>query len=197
MRTTLLTISVVLVLAASGCVRSLHPLYSEKDLVYKRELLGTWVDSDTTATWSFVRAGEKRYRLTHRQMGYPAGFIRSEVVPGDTAIFEVHLAQFGEFLFMDLYPEPLTKRNDLCKVHWIPVHTFSRIWLENDALKISMLNSDWLESMIRDKKLVIAHERVQEEIILTASTEILQQLVISFADDPEAFPEPRVLFRMN
>jgi len=197
MRTMKLMVIAVLLLAAAGCIRSIHPLYTEKDLVYERGLLGTWVDEDTTAIWTFTRAGEKRYKLTHRQTGYQSGFIRSETVPGDTAVFEVHLAQFGEFLFMDLFPEPLERRNDLCKVHWIPVHTFSRVWLENDALKMSMLSSEWLEKMISENALKIAHERIEQEIILTASTEVLQKLVISFANDPEAFPEPRVLFRMD
>jgi hypothetical protein len=197
MRTTLLTVWVIGLVAVSGCVRSLHPLYTEDDLVYKRELLGTWVEQDTAGTWSFTRAGEKRYLLTHRQKGYQSGFMHSETVPGDSAVFEVHLSQFGEFLFMDLYPEPLERRNDLCKVHWIPVHTISRIWLENDALKMSMLSAEWLDKMIDEDKLKIAHERIEGEIILTAPTEVLQQLVISFANDPEAFPEPRVLFRVN
>jgi hypothetical protein len=197
MRATLLVLFVLMVVVASGCLRSLHPLYTEKDLVYKRELLGSWVEEDTAGFWTFVRFGEKRYKLTHRQRGYQEGFIRSETVPGDSATFEVHLAQFGELLFMDLYPEPLERRNDLCKIHWIPVHTFSRVWIENDALKMSMLNAEWLEKMIDDDRLKIAHTRVEDELILTASTEVLQKLVISFANDSEAFPEPRVLFRVE
>lgn len=197
MRTTRLMLLVSAVMMASGCIRSLHPLYTEEDLVYKRELLGTWVEQDTAGTWTFTRTGEKRYKLTHRQKGYQQGFIHSETVPGDSATFEVHLAQFGEYLFMDLYPEPLERRNDLCKVHWIPVHTFSRVWIENDALKMSMLNADWLTTMIDEGKLKIGHERIEDEIILTASTEVLQKLVVSFADDPEAFPEPSVLFKLD
>jgi len=197
MRTTSLMLLVSVVMMASGCIRSLHPLYTEQDLVYKRDLVGTWAEEDTAGSWTFTRAGEKRYKLTHRQKGYQQGFIHSETVPGDSATFEVHLAQFGDFLFMDLFPDPLERRNDLCKVHWIPVHTFSRVWLENDALKMSMLNADWLEAMIEDGNLKIAHERIEDEIILTASTEVLQKLVISFANDPEAFPEPRVLFKLE
>ena len=197
MRTTPLMLLLFVVMMASGCLRSIHPLYSDNDLVYRRELLGTWVDEDTAGTWTFTRTGEKRYKLTHRQKGYQQGFIRSETVPGDSATFEVHLAQFGDFLFMDLFPEPLERRNDLCKVHWIPVHTFSRVWLENDALKMSMLSGDWLRAMIDEGKLKIGHERIEDEIVLTASTDVLQKLVISFANDPEAFPEPRLLYKLQ
>lgn len=197
MRTTFLMLLVVMLTMASGCVRSLHPLYTEEDLVYRRELLGTWTEQDTAGTWTFTRSGEKRYKLTHRQKGYQQGFMHSETVPGDSATFEVHLAQFGDFLFMDLFPEPLERRNDLCKVHWIPVHTFSRVWLENDALKMSMLSTEWLEAMIDEGLLKVAHERIEDEIVLTASTEVLQKLVISFANDPEAFPEPRVLYKLE
>lgn len=197
MRSTPLMLLLFIVMMASGCIRSLHPLYTEEDLIYKRELLGTWAEQDTAGSWTFTRAGEKRYKLTHRQKGYQQGFIRSETVPGDSATFDVHLSQFGDFLFMDLFPEPLERRNDLCKVHWIPVHTFSRVWLENDALKMSMLSADWLRAMIDEGNLKIAHERIENEIILTASTDVLQKLVISFANDPEAFPEPRVLFKLD
>ena len=149
------------------------------------------------ATGGFSVHPEQDARFGEGVLDRQEGFMRSQTVPGDSATFEVHLAQFGGLLFMDLFPEPLNRRNDLCKVHWIPVHTFSRVWIEDDALKMSMLNAEWLEKMIDEDSLKIAHERIDSEIILTASTDVLQKLVISFANDPEAFPEPRILFRMD
>ena len=41
----------ILALAITGCfVKSLHPFYKESDVVFKNELLGTWLDEDS-ATW--------------------------------------------------------------------------------------------------------------------------------------------------
>ena len=30
-----------------GCVLSLHPLYTEKDLIFEEKLLGTWAKNDS------------------------------------------------------------------------------------------------------------------------------------------------------
>jgi hypothetical protein len=39
-----------------GCVLSLHPLYTENDLIFEEKLLGTWAEEGSKVTWQFKRA---------------------------------------------------------------------------------------------------------------------------------------------
>ncbi|MDX1667107.1 MAG: hypothetical protein R3350_07755, partial [Saprospiraceae bacterium] len=107
-----LQLSVIFLLSLlSGCIPSLHPLYTADTTVFVGDLIGSWaeegirqigpdrekapVQADTTKLpemWSFGRDKDKRYRLIHRD---------SE---GDLAAFEIHLVKLGEHMFMDFYP---------------------------------------------------------------------------------------------
>ncbi len=184
-------------LFALSCVRSLQPLYTGKDLVFRKELLGTWKEADGSNTWRFEQAGPRKYRLTQFQRTYQEGFMKGDSVPGDSAVFDAHLVQLGDYLFLDVFPEPLTCRNDYYKIHFLPVHTFTRLWIEESRLTMSMMDGDWLKKLIDEGKLKIAHETIHGQIVLTASTAVLQRLVISFAEDEEAFPEPGELVRVE
>ena len=166
----------------AGCVRSLHPLYTEEDLVFEMALVGTWADEEDQDTWTFQKSGEYDYDLTVTE-------------DGSRGKFKAHLVQLGSFLFLDLYPQEPEMENDFYKFHLIAAHTFSRIWLEGDALSLSMLNNEWVKDMIDQGKEKIAHERLEDTIVLTAATADLQQFVVKYAEDDKAFPEPGELIR--
>ena len=171
-------IACLILLAIAGCVRSLHPLYTERDLVFDERLLGSWTkNGDSTNTWIFQKAGENAYELLETEKGAPARF-------------EAHLVKLGGHLFLDIAPGEMDTKNDFFKFHHIPVHTFSRIWLENKRFRLAMLDNDWLRDMIDNRKVEIRHERQEKAIILTAPTADLQKLVIAYAEDEEAFPKP-------
>ena len=67
-------------LMCSGCVLALNSLGTDKDIVFKDELLGTWVepikeeDQKTAKTerresWRFAKRGENQYLLTIAKRG--------------------------------------------------------------------------------------------------------------------------------
>lgn len=179
-----------------GCLRSLHPLYTEKDLVFDGKLLGTWVEKDGKATWTFEKGGEKRYELVYYQRDYRREGTPEKVVSGDTARFSVHLVKLGRYYFLDIVPGKLNVKNDLLMTHLVAAHTFSRVWLGADTLRMAMFDQDWVKKMIDSKKLKIQHERLDEEqVILTAPTKAIQKLVVTYAENKEAFPGPSELVR--
>ena len=185
MRTILLVIFIVFLLFMAGCVRSLHPLYTDNDLVFERGLLGTWAEEKNSKdSWIFQKAGENAYDLIHTEKG-------------TSARFEAHLVRLGEFLFLDIFPEPPDTKNEFYKFHLIQAHTFSRIWIHGDVVRLSMLDNDWLWDMISHNKVSIRHERVDHGVILTASTEELQKFVVTYANDTLAFPQPSELSRIQ
>jgi len=184
MRITAIMVALGLAVLMAGCVPSLHPLFTEKDLVYDPALVGTWAEEEGEDIWIFRKSGDNAYDLIYSQKGVPAQF-------------EAHLVQVAEFLFLDTYPKEPHIKNDLYTIHLIPAHTFSRIWIEGDVLRLAMLDLDWLKRMIAEKKVDIAHERVDEGIVLTASTKELQEFVLKYAEDEEAFHDPTELHRQK
>jgi len=56
----------------AGCITSLHPFYTEENLIFDPSLLGTWVvidpetgreEAEDGMTWTFTQSGEKGYDL--------------------------------------------------------------------------------------------------------------------------------------
>jgi hypothetical protein len=190
-------ISLFLLLALAGCVRSLYPLFTEDDLYFMPELVGTWISEEGKDTWNFTKEGEKEYILHHYQAEYEeTGGIK---ISGDTVKFLAQLGKLNKYFFLDIFPnKPETKvKNSFYNYHLLPVHTISKLWIEGDTLKLSMLDNDWLEKMIDNNAFNIAHARPNDQFILTASTEELQALVIKYAENSKAFPNPGILHRLK
>jgi len=86
-----LILPLALLAALAGCVPSLNPLYIEKDLVFDPALLGVWGEPNAKETWTFEKAGEKKYKLLQTDND------------GRTGEFEVHLLKLSNHYFLDLY----------------------------------------------------------------------------------------------
>ncbi len=190
-------ITFIVILLLSGCVRSLFPLFTDEDIIFEPKLIGTWVERDGKNTWTFEKAGEKAYTLLHFEAEYDNKM--GKKIPGDTTKFIAQLGQLDKNIFLDIYPgKPDTKvKNGFYNFHLLPVHTISQVWLDGDLLKLSLLDNDWLERMIDNNAFKITHARLGDQIILTASTEELQQLVIRYAENTKAFPNPAEFQRMK
>ena len=186
MRVAKMLVAVGISVLMLGCVPSLHPLYTEKDVTFEPALVGVWGEKDKTDTWTFKKSGENAYEL----------IITEEGVPGK---FEAHLVRLGELLFLDLYPEEPDIKHKFYKAHLIPVHTFLRIWVDKDkdVVRLALMKPDWLKEMIDQKKVTVKHERLGDEadspIMLTASTKELQEFVVKYVG--EAFGDPAELNR--
>lgn len=173
---------IVFILLLAGCpARSLFPLFSTKDIVFNPSLLGTWSDSGANETYTFQRSGEKSYNV-----------IFFEQQSGNTTVYRAQLGRLGKLWFLDSYPAKGPQ-----DYHLIPAHIISRISLNGDTLRIASLESDWLRQMIDSRELEIEHVRIDGDVILSASTEALKDLVQRFAEDSDAFPNPGTLIRLK
>lgn len=186
----------LILFSISGCVRSLYPLFMEDDLIFKDELLGTWKEKDGKSTWIFEKSNGMNYTLIHYAAEYNTP---NDKVSEDTARFTAQLGKLGKYIFLDIFPgKPDTKvKNDFYNFHLLPVHTISRVWFTNDTLKLSMLDNDWLAKMIDKNAYRIKHARLNDQLILTASTQELQRLVVKYANNTKAFPKPGELYRVK
>ena len=180
-----------------GCVpvMSLHSLYTEEDVVFKENLVGTWVDDPDSpkTTWEFSRAGakEKAYKLVYSDD------------EGKKGSFVVHLVKLENRLFLDVLPSQFpSEQQDWEKMKWaynffffVSAHTFIKIDSIEPQLKMRRTINDEMKELFKEEPNAVKHELVGDEIILTASTKELQAFVLKYAYDIRVFPAKIVLTR--
>jgi hypothetical protein len=168
----------VLLFALCGCVPSIHPLYTEADLIFDPAIVGDWADKEAKQNWTFAKAGPKEYTVT--------------LVDGDgkKGVFSGHLLKLDGTLFMDLYPSELQlKESDFYRSHFVPTHTFARIQIGDAGLKLAALKPDWMKSSLEANPAALGHEKLEEGVVLTASTKDLQAFVVKNLKTADAWAE--------
>ncbi|MGC8886084.1 MAG: hypothetical protein ACP5MG_02875 [Verrucomicrobiia bacterium] len=177
----------------TGCfVRSLHPLYTEKDLIFDENLLGIWQDENTNK-WEFTKE-DKGYQLTHTDER------------GNKAIFEARLLKLEKYRFLDLYVVGFDdgfdqKLNGFGLFHLIPAHTFMRVdSIDKQEAKFRFFNLNWLKKIVKQNPKTIEHifigEKEDPDVVLTATTAQLQSFVLKNAEG-EAFENEFMLKKIE
>ena len=165
------TVFYLLVLLLAGCLPSLHQLYTDETLVFEEGLVGKW-RTDESGTWQFRQAGEKEYELkiyeTEEELGR----------------FKAHLVKIKGMMFLDLYPdsEHINDLDDFYKLHLLAVHTFMKVDSIEPSLRLRIIDYDEVTDILEDDPDAIKHEVVDERIVLTATTEQLQEFVVEHVD---------------
>jgi hypothetical protein len=180
-----------------GCVpvMSLHPLYTEKDVVFEERLLGIWVDDPNSPeiTWEFNRIEEPNN-------AYNLVFSDEE---GKKGSFVAHVVRLQNKLFLDVYPsEPPWEIEDPNKLELpynsfflIPAHTFIRIDFIGRKLKMWLTNDEEMKKLLKEEPNAVKHTFIEDKLILTAPTKELQNFVLKYADDKRVFKGEIVLGR--
>ena len=189
MKTRNVLISFVLILFFSGCVvYSFYPLYTEKDLFKNDLLTGNWIDKDSTS-WSFEHAktGSKENMKTDST----SYVLIVKDKDNKESQFSVHIIKLGGHYFLDFYLEDFLDNQDLdlASFHIVPVHTFAKVVINKNQLKINWFDQNWLEKLIKGNKIRIRHEYNGDYILLTASPKDLQKFVSKYVDSEEAFKD--------
>lgn len=175
-----------------GCIRSLHPIYTEQTLTYDPAFVGVWVDS------------KEENRLEIASDKAEAGAIQSyRVVNIDkdskSARLSGHLAKVGDMLVADLTisDENQLPDSDFAKSHLFPLHTF---WIvkrdDADHFSIRAIDADWMKKFAAENPAGIAHYRTNDDIILTAPPEELQKFLIAHAKDQGMLTDAEVFRRV-
>jgi len=187
----------MLAVLLGGCVPviSLHPLYTEKDVVVDKKLCGTWIDNsgDTKTTWEFEHIDEPKN-------AYKLIFTDEE---GKKGSFVAHMVKLQNRLFLDIFPSELPwEPEDPNKMDWpynslflIPAHTFVKIDSIEPQLKLRLTLESKMEELLKENPSAVEHIFVGDRIVLTASTKKLQAFVLKYADDERAFTDMFALTR--
>jgi hypothetical protein len=178
------------VIFISGCVvMSFYPLYTEKDLFPNDILTGSWMDNDSSE-WIFEHPVKKENGIEFiDSTSYILTLPTHE--EDEMQVFSVHIVKFGDHFFLDFYLEEWGQdQNTLLKdFHVIPVHTFAKLTVDEDSLKINWFNPNWLNDLIEKNRIRIHHENNGEFILLTAKPDELQKFVTKYVNSEEAFDD--------
>ena len=189
------TLAVIL----GGCVPviSLHPLYTEKDIVVDKKLCGTWVDdaNNPKTIWEFKCIDEPKN-------AYKLIFTDEEGMKGS---FVAHLVKLQNRFFLDIFPselpwEPEDPNKMDCpynSLFLIPAHTFVKIDSIESQLKLRLTLESNMEKLLKENPNAVEHTSVGDRLVLTGSTKELQAFVIKYADDERVFTDQVTLSRKD
>jgi hypothetical protein len=170
-----LSIALASVALLSGCgpTLSLHPVYTDKDLVSDLPLEGQWKETDDQEVWTISKFGN--------------GFEASAPSSSDPEKVLLHEVRLGDIRFLDITSKDTPSLA-------LPAHMIARVWMEKEELRIQVLDSEWLRQKIRDTG--VPHLEVEDEqVILTAPTQDLQKFVLLYAAEPKAYESDIGKFR--
>lgn len=174
----------------TACLPTIHPLYRAKDLIRFIQVETDWqLEEDAKSfVWSFIPnpgAGEdddykNLYQITIRSVTdtieYAGGFI-----------------QLGEETYLDMYLPNFETQKPFAKNHLYPVHSIWKVELDENTLLIFPFNSKWMRDLIENNQVRIKHEKTEQGLLITASTDELQQFVKKYGTDSRAFDIPKKL----
>ncbi len=181
--------------ALAGCdspAPSLHPLISPNQTVVVQGLEGSWAENESTqenaggSPWTFELQKDRSYKLTIQDADEEA-----------SQVFSIHLATLGGHLFMDAILTESTIRGEKVDIDTfsIPIHLFGRIEVEQDQVHMRLLSAEWLKKALEDGREKLRHEKIDENILLTATTQELQEFAIRCGWDHEVFSQDTNLRR--
>jgi hypothetical protein len=166
-------------LLLTGCIRSLHPIYTDETVIFKPELVGKWFGEEDDEYWFFSPVGDNHYGVIFCDDGKIQG------------PFDGYLCRIDDVYFLDLYPAEETRKDDsYFQFHFLPVHTFLYVQQFEPTLIMRSPSSDWLEKYLEVDPGAIKHEIINDEIVLTASPVELQQFWSKHVDTDSAFTQP-------
>jgi hypothetical protein len=178
---------------AAGCddggnpfVVSLSPFYTKVDLEADPGLIGTWRDTEGDVSFTFEEGPEKEYTLVVKER---------EGDQETSGEFEAHLLRLGGSWFIDFFPKNNKGEDEFHRVHFLRGHSIARVELAQDSMQMAFLSASWLEARIEEKSIDTPHEKADGSLLLTGTTDEVQELAYLYANDEKAFADPLALER--
>ncbi len=178
---------VILLLFSSCNLLSLYPLYTKEVLVRKDEIDGIWmmpIDS-TYFEWAF--------EAPTLSSSYDYALSVTDPDDEEEEQYEIHIVQLGEDYYFDIFPKA---DRYMLLTSLMACHTFGKVEFQNNKMIYYTFDADWLKSLFDKRKIRLRHERTgKDEILLTASPKELQQFLIKYGQDENAYLDTIVLTR--
>ncbi len=180
---------------ATGCdsdgypfIMSLQPLYTQLDLEADSRLNGMWTDKEGDVTFSFEEGAEEG-----KEKAYTLVVKDKDEGQEESGEFDVRLVRLGASYFLDIYPRSSKEGNEFYRAHFTRAHTIARVEINQDSIQMAFLSASWLKAKMMEKSVDAPYVKTEDALLLTGTTEEVQELVFSHANDDEAFPDPLLL----
>ena len=176
-------LTLLLILVISGCVPSLHRLWTKDTLVYDEAIKGKYAEGSNV--WEFEGdPDDKVYKLTiHEEKDKVSELI-------------AHLVEVQGQRFLDMYPSDDAELDcgDWMKFHLLPAHLFMHVSATEPNLVIAAMNPNEIQKLLKEKPKMVKHEIIQEDrLVLTDSPENLQAFLLKGLEIEDFFGEPQAL----
>lgn len=165
---------------------SLQPFFAPADLETDQALPGVWTTKEGDVTFTFEQGEGREYKLVVKE---------TDGGGGTTSEFEAHLVRLGSCMFLDFLPSRASGGSEFYQMHLFRAHSIARIELSQDTLQMAFFDGSWLKQKIDEKTVDVTHEMTDGTLLLTGTTEEVQDLVFLHSNDNEAFPDPTTLTR--
>ena len=190
---------------ASGCspVASIRPLYTEADLqkpIVEPRIEGEWVSPNTDEPEkAAAREMWLRWKITPAEKptepysSYSVEFRPARPEPGkgdELSNYDVRLVAVGDKLFFDAEFRRHTEgQMDVGPTDFlglVPAHLVGRIWVQQDFLRIALLQAEWIEKNAPANFQEILPSKYADDCIIVGSTQELRDLLVRSADNQKA-----------
>ncbi len=163
----LLALLGILSLSVPACLWSVHPLCTDKDVVFEPELLGVWTTTDGEKTAIIQHGEDNSYEIT---------YLQEDLSEGASGKYRGRLVRLGDYLFLDVRPDKKALDTLMeTKPMWylLPTHTFYRLELNGDTVAVSVVDDGLVQEAA---ELALAYEKISDEdgYLLTASPAEMQ-----------------------
>lgn len=176
----------------TSCVTSLHPVTeNENDLIFKKELLGNWVDKDS-ARYIIEEAKEQGSKFYRATMIDPKKS-SEPVTVSDTSYFIISLASIKGHLFLDCIADMKKFENKnvggAAVSSVIPTHfIIPVISIGQNEVELSPLDHDKLLDLLNQGRFKMKHEIVnKDDILFTEKPKNLQPKLMELENFPAVF----------
>ncbi|HEX5152298.1 MAG TPA: hypothetical protein VFW07_12680 [Parafilimonas sp.] len=184
----------------SGCLYTFYPIFTEKDIVFNKELLGFWNygDSSKNGLFEFRRISEtekKELSGNISKLSDKGYFVvwRDKKKQVNSAYF-VFLVKIGTHYYFDFFPSVSNNQiyvDDLFRYHFVTLHCPYKIILhDKDHFELKQLEESFLDKLIENKQIQIRYLDRSEpnggRVILSPTAE-LQQFLTKYGDNEKAY----------
>jgi len=175
---------------AVGCVGMVHAPYTDADLMFDPELVGTWVDTVEGLSVQVIAHEDGAYVLVMTD------------ADGQSNRFVGHQFRLGQNVFMDIVPEPLHSPLEIYENYFLPLRTLLLMKRDGPRLDVRILNIDSLRQYLETHPSAVTYTVVnhvgEEDILLTALTNRLRLFLADYVRRPGIWDEEEnVLYRLS
>ena len=173
----------------NGClpVRSIHPFYTQDNMVFTQDLVGRWGDHNDDSTWMFVADDKKTYSL----------YIEDDNV---VSSFTATLFQVDGTFMLDVVPNSIVEecgQDNLEVSHVLPLHGLLKVEIQDNRLYIQISDEKTWKSLLASDPNVIGYTLVDNETILTDKSESIYSYLWSIQDTNDLWEKTDTLEKLE